>query len=165
MVTAARKFHSRMKRQERFIQPRSAYNKSTPTDRTLCPSSRADNDPHAADWCATGAPLPVVVIYGASALPNSGRRYLTAPAELPLIDVAVGRMSVWKLSVCRLFFSRLGRSCPASRRAHFPFHSAWRPSSDGALRKTGRNKSEGGKRQEEAGKGRQRNWKKKGPKK
>lgn len=91
----------------------------------------------------TGALLPAVVIFEASALPNSGQRYLITPAELPSINAAA-RVCVSCQFAARSF-AWLHRAGLASHRAHFPLHSVWRPSSEGGKRKTGRNKSEGGK--------------------
>lgn len=119
------------------------HQESALANNSLCPSLRAYNDTCATDWCMTGALLPAVVIFEASALPNSGQRYLITPAELPSINVAAHVCVNCQFAV--RFFVRLHRAGPASDRAHFPLHSVWRPSSEGGKRKTGRNKSEGGK--------------------
>lgn len=72
-----------------------------------------------------GALLPAVVIFEESALPNSGQRYLTTPAELPSINAAVGqRACVRELSsFAARYLARLRSACLASNRAHFPLRS------------------------------------------
>lgn len=120
------------------------YNKSTLTNHSLQPSLHAYNHTRTTDWCMTAALLPAAAIFEASALPDSGQRYLSAHLLISpqLTDPCVCARAV---SSPLVSLSDFAAPALASHRAHFPLHSVRRPFSEGGKRKTGKNKSEGGK--------------------
>lgn len=83
-----------------------------------------------------------MVSFDASALPDSGQRYLCTPTELTSITVTA-RIYVW--TVRSLLLSLPDSSmlaCPLTGLI-FSLHSVWRPSSEGGKRQIGRSESEG----------------------
>lgn len=115
-------------------------NKSIHTSLRLCPSLCAYNDTCTADWCLTGTLLPAVVIFEASALPNSRQRYPSTPTELRAINVAIG-VCVCVCVNCqfaaRFLCECTAPACPLTELI-FPFTLC-----EGHLQREGRERQEG----------------------
>lgn len=106
-------------------------------DRFILPSSTVTqlvNSDQSQSWAfPAGLWWYLLVIFEASAFPNSGQRHLSAPADFPSINGAAYVCANCQFAA-RLFVW-LRRAGLASRRAHFPLHSVWRPSSEDGKRK------------------------------